>query len=60
MKKAIIVFVLAAMVPGTTALWLLSSADIKPSEIVGLGIIVLVVGFAICWLIFNFRGVRNE
>ena len=28
--------------------------------IIGAGILGMAVIFAICWLIFNFRGIRNE
>jgi len=48
MKKAVIVFVLAAMVVVLTALWFFSESNkITASDIAGLGVIILVVGFAV-------------
>ncbi len=48
MKKAVIVFVLAAMVVVSTALWFFSKSNkITASDIAGLGVIILVVGFAV-------------
>jgi peptidoglycan/LPS O-acetylase OafA/YrhL len=48
MKKAIIVFVLAALVLATTGLWLFSSSDnLNFPELVSFGVIILVVAFAI-------------
>jgi peptidoglycan/LPS O-acetylase OafA/YrhL len=48
MKKAVIVFVLAAMVVVLTALWFFSKSNkITASDIAGLGVIILVVGFAV-------------
>jgi len=48
MKRAVLVFVLAAMVVATTALWFFSKTNkISTVDIVGLGVIVLVVGFAV-------------
>jgi peptidoglycan/LPS O-acetylase OafA/YrhL len=48
MKKAIIVFILAAMVLFTAGLWIFPGSDnIKPTELISLGVIVLVVAFAV-------------
>ena len=48
MKKAVIVFVLAAMVVVSTALWFFSKSNkITAADIAGLGVIILVVGFAV-------------
>ena len=47
MKRAIIVFVISAMVIFTTGLWILSSKSMKPYDIVSLGVIILVVAFAL-------------
>ena len=48
MKRAVLVFVLAAMVVITTALWFFSKTNkITTVDIVGLGVILLVVGFAV-------------
>lgn len=48
MKKGIIVFVLAALVLATTGLWFFSTSDkFNLAELTGLGVIVLVVAFAV-------------
>ena len=48
MKRAVLVFVLAAMFVATTALWFFSKTNkITTVDIVGLGVILLVVGFAV-------------
>jgi len=48
MKKSVIVFIVAALVLITTLLWIFSgSGTIKPMEYVSLGVIVLVVVFAL-------------
>lgn len=48
MKKAIIVFVVAALVLFTTGLWILSSSGkFKPFDLATFGIIICVVGFAV-------------
>jgi peptidoglycan/LPS O-acetylase OafA/YrhL len=48
MKRAVLVFFLAAMVVATTALWFFSKTNkITTVDIVGLGVILLVVGFAV-------------
>jgi peptidoglycan/LPS O-acetylase OafA/YrhL len=46
-------------------LWLVISyfSDRLPYEthtIIGIGIVGMAVTFALCWLYFNFRGIRNE
>ena len=33
---------------------------IDPEEMLGAGILGMAITFAICWIIFNFRGVRND
>ena len=48
MKKAIIVFIVAALVLFTTGLWFFSSkTDFKPIDLLHFGVIILVVGFAV-------------
>jgi peptidoglycan/LPS O-acetylase OafA/YrhL len=48
MKRAVLVFVLAAMFVATTALWFFSKTNkITTVDIAGLGVILLVVGFAV-------------
>jgi peptidoglycan/LPS O-acetylase OafA/YrhL len=48
MKKAILVFILAALVLGTVGLWIFSSSgNFKPVDIVNFGVIILVVSFAV-------------
>jgi peptidoglycan/LPS O-acetylase OafA/YrhL len=48
MKKAVIVFILAAMVLILTGLWFFSSSNkLSPADFMGFGIIILVVGFAV-------------
>jgi len=48
MKKAVIVFIVAALVLATVGLWIFSSSgDFKPADIASFGIIILVVVFAI-------------
>ncbi|MCX6301037.1 MAG: hypothetical protein NTW82_02540 [Bacteroidia bacterium] len=48
MKKAIIVFVLAALVLGTVGLWIYSSSGkFTPVDIVSFGVMFLVVAFAV-------------
>jgi peptidoglycan/LPS O-acetylase OafA/YrhL len=33
---------------------------IDTEELIGMGILGMALTFAICWLVFNFRGIRNE
>jgi peptidoglycan/LPS O-acetylase OafA/YrhL len=48
MKKSVITFIIAALVIITTLLWIFSgSGKINPVELVSLGVIILVVVFAI-------------
>jgi peptidoglycan/LPS O-acetylase OafA/YrhL len=48
MKKAIIVFILAALVLATVGLWIFSSSSkFTPVDLVSFGVIILVVGFAV-------------
>jgi peptidoglycan/LPS O-acetylase OafA/YrhL len=47
-KKAVIVYILAAIVLITTGLWLFSASHkLNLTDYVGLGVIILVVGFAV-------------
>jgi peptidoglycan/LPS O-acetylase OafA/YrhL len=34
--------------------------DYETHTVIGAGILGMAVVFAICWLVFNFRGIRNE
>ena len=34
--------------------------DFETHTVIGAGILGMAVVFAICWLVFNFRGIRNE
>jgi len=47
MKRAILVFVLAVLVLLTVGLWIFSSTELKPMDLVSFGIIILVVAFAV-------------
>jgi peptidoglycan/LPS O-acetylase OafA/YrhL len=47
MKRAILVFVLAALVLLTVGLWISSSTELKPMDLVTFGIIIIVVAFAV-------------
>ncbi len=48
MKRGIIVFIVAALVLFTTGLWLFTATEkFKPFELVGFGILILVVLFAL-------------
>jgi len=48
MKKAVIVFIVAALVLATVGLWIFSSSgNFKPADIASFGIIILVVVFAV-------------
>jgi peptidoglycan/LPS O-acetylase OafA/YrhL len=48
MKRGIIVFIVAALVLFTTGLWLFTATEkFKPFELVGFGILILVVLFAV-------------
>jgi peptidoglycan/LPS O-acetylase OafA/YrhL len=48
MKKTVILFIVSALVLITTGLWIFSgSSEINLAELVSLGVIVLVVGFAL-------------
>jgi peptidoglycan/LPS O-acetylase OafA/YrhL len=48
MKKAIIVFIIAAMVLVTTGLWIYSTKEsLKFFDLLSFGVIILVVGFAL-------------
>jgi peptidoglycan/LPS O-acetylase OafA/YrhL len=47
MKRAILVFVLAALVLLTVGLWIFSSTELKPMDLVSFGVIIIVVAFAV-------------
>lgn len=48
MKKSVIVFIIAALVLITTFIWIFSGkGPVKPMELVGLGVIVVVLLFAL-------------
>ena len=48
MKKAVIFFIVAALVLATVGLWIFSSSgNFKPADIASFGIIILVVAFAV-------------
>jgi peptidoglycan/LPS O-acetylase OafA/YrhL len=47
MKRAILVFVVAALVLLTVGLWISSSTELKPVDLVTFGIIIIVVAFAV-------------
>ena len=34
--------------------------DFETHTVIGAGILGMAVVFVICWLVFNFRGIRNE
>ncbi len=41
-------------------LFIKDRVKLDTEELIGAGILGMAVSFAVCWLIFNFRGVRNE
>jgi peptidoglycan/LPS O-acetylase OafA/YrhL len=48
MKKAVIIFIVAALVIATAILWLMSSSgNLKPADLVSSAVLILVVGFAL-------------
>ena len=47
MKRAILVFVIAALVLLTVGLWISSSTELKPMDLVTFGVIIIVVAFAV-------------
>jgi len=48
MKKTVLLFIIAALVLITTGLWIFSGhSEIKPAELISLGVIALVVVFAL-------------
>ena len=54
MKKAVIVFIVAVLVLATVGVWIFSSSgNFKPTDILGFGVIILVVAFAV------FIGIRR-
>jgi len=58
MKKSVIVFIIAALVLITTFIWIFSgSGPVKPMELVNLGVIVIVVLFA---LFFGYKRISSS
>ena len=48
MKKAVIIFIVAALVIATAILWLMStSGNLNPVDIISFAVLILVVGFAL-------------
>jgi peptidoglycan/LPS O-acetylase OafA/YrhL len=48
MKKAVIIFIVTALVIATVILWLMSSSgNLKPADIGSFAVLILVVGFAL-------------
>ena len=41
-------------------LFIKDRVNLDTDQLIGAGILGMAVSFAVCWLIFNFRGVRNE
>lgn len=41
-------------------LFIKDRVNLDTEELIGTGILGMAVSFAVCWLIINFRGVRNE
>ena len=41
-------------------LFIKDRVNLDTEELIGAGILGMAIAFAICWLVFNFRGVRNE
>lgn len=41
-------------------LFIKDRVDLDTEELIGAGILGMALSFAICWLILNFRGIRNE
>jgi peptidoglycan/LPS O-acetylase OafA/YrhL len=41
-------------------LYIKDRVSLDTEELLGAGILGMAVSFAVCWLVFNFRGVRNE
>jgi peptidoglycan/LPS O-acetylase OafA/YrhL len=41
-------------------LFIKDRVSLDTEELIGAGILGMAISFAICWLVFNFRGVRNE
>lgn len=47
MKRTAIVFIVSALVLGTTCLWIFSSGSLKAIDLISFGIILLLVAFAL-------------
>lgn len=43
-----------------TMIYIKDRVSLDIEEILGIGILAMAVTFAVCWMVFNFRGVRNE
>lgn len=41
-------------------LFIKDHVTLDTEEIIGAGILGMALSFAVCWLVFNFRGIRNE
>jgi peptidoglycan/LPS O-acetylase OafA/YrhL len=41
-------------------LFIKDRVNLDTEELIGAGILGMAIAFAICWLVFNFRGVRSE
>ena len=60
MKKAVLVFILSALVLITTGIWFFSSdTSFRPMDLMQFGIIILVVGFAVFIGLRRFSSVRR-
>ncbi len=57
MKKSFIVFILGALILITAGIWIFTSTGRKPVDLVSLGVIIFVVGFAI---FVGYKRVRSE
>ena len=41
-------------------IYLSDRVNLEPDQMIGAGILAMAVIFGICWMVFNFRGLRNE
>jgi peptidoglycan/LPS O-acetylase OafA/YrhL len=41
-------------------LFIKDRVKLDTEELIGTGILGMAVSFAVCWLVFNFRGIKNE
>jgi peptidoglycan/LPS O-acetylase OafA/YrhL len=42
------------------AIYIHSRVEVDTEVLIGSGILFMAVSFALCWMIFNFRGIRND